>query len=105
MVPTIVRRIHRLKKARGFSVGELREAGLNLTQARSMKVRTDERRSSVHAKNVEALKTFLTPVAEPAAPQPLEAAPVEEVPEKKKAPAPAKKVKPRRAKRAAKRKA
>ena len=58
-VPRIVRSRHRLRKARGFSLGELEQTGLKQAQAFSMGIRTDTRRATVHAHNVNALKTFL----------------------------------------------
>jgi len=108
MVHRFVGGRHRLKKARGFSLGELEQAGLKQPQARSFSIRTDERRSTVHAQNVEALKAFLasltpkTSVSKPSLEAPAEEA-IEVKP--KKSPAPGKKkVKPRRARRAEKRK-
>ena len=59
MVPRLVARKHRLKKARGFSLGELTQAGLDRSHARSVRVRIDKRRSTAHAQNVAALKAFL----------------------------------------------
>jgi ribosomal protein L13E len=59
LVPRFVHGAHRLRKARGFSLGELKQAGLLKSQARSMKVRIDKRRSTIHAQNVTALATFL----------------------------------------------
>jgi len=97
MVLRFVGRKHRLRKARGFSLGELKQAGFNQPQARSFKIRTDERRSTVHAQNVAALKAFLasltpkTSVSEPS----VETA--AEEPKPKKGPVPGKKkAKPRR---------
>lgn len=58
-VPRFVHGAHKLRKARGFSLGELKQAGLLKSQARSMKVRVDERRSTIHEQNVTALATFL----------------------------------------------
>ncbi|MCE4602404.1 MAG: 50S ribosomal protein L13e [Desulfurococcales archaeon] len=47
------------RKGRGFSLGELREAGLSPQQARKLGIRVDKRRKSVHPWNVEALKDYL----------------------------------------------
>jgi len=58
-VPRIVRRRHKLRKARGFSLGELQQAGLMRPQAFSMGIRIDTRRTTSHVHNVNALKTFL----------------------------------------------
>jgi ribosomal protein L13E len=66
LVPRFVRGAHKLRKARGFSLGELKQAGLPKSQARSMKVRIDKRRSTIHAHNVTALTAFLGSPAEKA---------------------------------------
>jgi len=91
---------HRLRKGRGFSPGELEQAGLKRPQVRSFKIRTDERRSTVHAQNVAALKAFvdsLTPKM--SKPEPSAEVPAEEA-EPKKGPVPGKKKgKPRRVRR------
>jgi hypothetical protein len=63
-VPRFVRGAHKLRKARGFSLGELKQAGLLKSQARSMKVRIDKRRSTIHAHNVTALTALLASPAE-----------------------------------------
>jgi large subunit ribosomal protein L13e len=49
----------KLRKGRGFSLGELKQAGLQESQARSMGLRIDIRRSTVHAQNVSSLGAFL----------------------------------------------
>jgi hypothetical protein len=62
---------HKLRKARGFSLGELKKAGLQELQARSMKVRIDKRRSTIHAHNVTSLTEFLaSPTQKPTVPEP-----------------------------------
>jgi len=63
-VPRFVHGAHKLRKARGFSLGELKQAGLLRSQARSMKVRIDKRRSTIHPMNVSALTALLAPPAE-----------------------------------------
>jgi len=98
LVPRFVRGAHKLRKARGFSLGELKEAGLPKSQARSMKVRVDERRSTIHPRNVTALGTFLASLSQNAvAPDASVEAPAV-VGEEKKGPEPGK----RRAKRSVK---
>lgn len=68
----IVGKRHELRKARGFSLGELEQAGLKRPQVLSMGIRTDRRRATVHAHNVEALKTFLnSSPLKASAPQPV----------------------------------
>ena len=63
-VPKFVHGVHKLREARGFSLGELKQAGVLKSQARLMGIRVDSRRSTVHSQNVTALRAFLTPSAE-----------------------------------------
>ncbi|MEM2188262.1 MAG: ribosomal protein L13e [Nitrososphaerota archaeon] len=49
---------------RGFSVNELREAGITIQQARKLGVYVDERRKSCRRENVEALRMLLRAVSE-----------------------------------------
>jgi large subunit ribosomal protein L13e len=46
---------------RGFSLGELRQAGLTPEEALRMKVPIDRRRHSAHEWNVELLRSYLAP--------------------------------------------
>ena len=47
---------------RGFSLGELKEAGISEAIARDLGIPIDKRRRSVHEWNVKALKEFMTKV-------------------------------------------
>ncbi|NHJ13266.1 MAG: hypothetical protein EAX95_06285 [Candidatus Thorarchaeota archaeon] len=47
------------RRGRGFSLGETREAGLDVLEARQMGVIVDERRRTVHPENVEILKQYI----------------------------------------------
>jgi len=86
LVPRFVHGAHKLRKARGFSLGELKQAGVLKSQARSMGIRVDERRSTIHPQNVTALTTFLAPpTQETAAPEAAVETPAV-VPEAKKGP-------------------
>ncbi len=51
--------IPKVREGRGFSVGELKEAGLSVAKARKLGLYVDLRRRSVHPENVEALKNFI----------------------------------------------
>ncbi len=47
-----------MRRGRGFSLGELKEAGFTVEEARRLGIYVDRRRRSVHPWNVEALKDF-----------------------------------------------
>ncbi len=47
------------RRGRGFSLGELKEAGLTVSMAKKLGIYVDKRRKSVHPWNVEALKEYL----------------------------------------------
>lgn len=51
---------NRTRKGRGFSLGELKEAGLTVEKARAMGLYVDKRRKSIHKENVELLKRLLS---------------------------------------------
>ena len=51
--------VPRPRQGRGFSLGELKEAGLSVKEARKLGLYVDERRRSTHPENVEALRRFL----------------------------------------------
>jgi len=95
---------HKLRKGRGFSLGELKQAGLQESQARSMRVRIDARRSTIHPQNVAALTAFLAPPTQKTeGPEPSVEAPTVVV-ETKRSPAPHRKRAKSRTKAAEKRK-
>lgn len=62
-IPTVMkpRYTGQEREGRGFSLGELREAGLTPERAKQMGLRVDPRRGSVHEKNVGALRALLKP--------------------------------------------
>jgi len=76
-------RTHALRAARGFSRGEISEAGISLVEARSHALRLDLRRRSKREENVVALKAWVLRVREAVRPpEPVkERAPVKEKPE------------------------
>jgi large subunit ribosomal protein L13e len=49
---------------RGYSIGEIRAAGLNLKLAKYLNIPIDPRRRSIHNENVESLKKFIEMVRE-----------------------------------------
>ncbi len=51
---------NRTRKGRGFSLGELEEAGLSVKKARALGIYVDLRRKSVYKENVKILKKFLS---------------------------------------------
>lgn len=46
------------RRGRGFTIGELKEAGLTVKEARDMGLIVDVRRRSLHSENVEILKAY-----------------------------------------------
>lgn len=58
MIAPIVRRGSKVRTGRGFSLGELTEAGLNVGEARHLGVPVDTRRRTTHQENVESLKAW-----------------------------------------------
>lgn len=44
------------RKARGFSLKELKAANLNIKDAKKLKIQVDKRRKSAHEVNIKALK-------------------------------------------------
>ncbi|MCX8204460.1 MAG: ribosomal protein L13e [Candidatus Nezhaarchaeota archaeon] len=49
----------RPRQGRGFSLSELKEAGLSVEKARELGLYVDKRRRSTHPENVEALTKLL----------------------------------------------
>jgi ribosomal protein L13E len=52
------------REGRGFSLNELREAGITLEQAKRLGIYIDKRRRSCRRENVEALRMLLRAVSE-----------------------------------------
>lgn len=51
------------RTGRGFSLGELADAGLTIDEARRLGIAVDRRRKSVRKENIEALKTCIEGLA------------------------------------------
>jgi large subunit ribosomal protein L13e len=59
MISPIVKRGTRVKTGKGFSIEEIKEAGVNVGEARHLGVPVDQRRSTSYPENVEALKEWI----------------------------------------------
>jgi large subunit ribosomal protein L13e len=56
--PQILKPDKRKRMGRGFSREELKKAGINLQEARLIKLPIDMRRRTAHDENVEAIKAY-----------------------------------------------
>jgi large subunit ribosomal protein L13e len=54
--PTINKKDGKQRGGRGFSTEELKKAGLNLAEAKRLKIPVDKRRKTAHDQNVEVVK-------------------------------------------------
>lgn len=59
MISPIVRRGSRVRTGKGFSLGELKDAGLNPGEARHFGVPVDLRRSTSYPENIESLRDWV----------------------------------------------
>jgi len=59
LVARAIRGLVRFRRGRGFSLGELKECGLAVSEARKKGLRVDELRRSKHEENIKALKRWL----------------------------------------------
>lgn len=59
MIAPIVKRGSKVKTGRGFSLGEVKEAGLSVGEARHLGVPVDQRRSTNYSENVDNLKEWV----------------------------------------------
>ena len=59
LVARRIRGVVSVRRGRGFSLGELKECGLAVFEARKKGLRFDELRRTKHDENIKALKTWL----------------------------------------------
>ena len=57
--PIVKRRGGKVSTGKGFSIDEVKEAGVNIGEARHLGVPVDQRRSTSYPENVEALKEWI----------------------------------------------
>jgi large subunit ribosomal protein L13e len=56
--PEVAKSHGKLRKGRGFSVEELKKAGIDKAEAKKLEIPLDKRRRTTHDQNVKAVKTF-----------------------------------------------
>jgi len=59
LVARAIRGLVRFRRGRGFSLGELKECGLAVSEARKKGLRVDELRRSKHEENIRVLQRWL----------------------------------------------
>jgi len=59
MKRALIKRSGRMKEGKGYSIGELEQAGIGVKQAKKLGIPVDRRRRSVHPENVERLRVLL----------------------------------------------
>jgi len=68
--PKVLKPDEKQRSGRGFSLEELKKAGLNSTQAKRLKIPVDSRRKTAHDQNVEAIKAHAEKKKAEAKPKP-----------------------------------
>jgi len=58
------------RSGRGFSLEELKKAGLNLAEAKRLKLPVDKRRKTAHDQNVETITAYVNKKKAEAKPEP-----------------------------------
>lgn len=79
--PQILKANGKQRSGKGFSPEEVKKAGLNLQEARAIKLPIDFRRRTAHNENIEAIKVYA--VQEKAKQEPVPKPPVTETSTKK----------------------
>jgi len=68
--PNILKSDGKQRSGRGFSLEELKKAGLNPAEAKRLEIPVDRRRKTVHNQNVEAIKAYAEKKKAEAKPKP-----------------------------------
>lgn len=68
--PKILKPGGKQRSGRGFSLEELKKAGLNPIQAKKLEIPVDSRRKTAHNQNVEAIKAYAETKKAEAKPKP-----------------------------------
>jgi large subunit ribosomal protein L13e len=56
--PEVAKSNGKLRKGKGFSIEELKKAGINRAEAKKLEIPVDKRRRTAHDQNVKAVKAF-----------------------------------------------
>lgn len=59
--PTIIKQNGKLKTGKGFSLNEIKQAGISKQKARQLGLPVDKRRKSTHEDNVKSIKAHARP--------------------------------------------
>jgi large subunit ribosomal protein L13e len=68
--PKILKPDGKQRSGRGFSLEELKKAGLNKAEAKKLEIPVDERRKTAHDQNVKAIKAYAEKEKAKAKPKP-----------------------------------
>ena len=68
--PEILKPDGKQRSGRGFSLEEIKKAGLNPAEAKRLEIPVDRRRKTAHDQNVEAIKTYTEKKKAEAKPKP-----------------------------------
>jgi len=68
--PSVMKGNGKQRTGQGFSLSELRKAGISVQVAARLEIRTDRNRKTEHEQNVETIKAFAAKAAEAAKAKP-----------------------------------